>query len=80
MVSLHYKLFIAYLIIWNLVYTTYLLELNIFTLSVWPTCQTADMHSHTFTGFIYAKETHFHMTLELGSQPTDLSAWSINLI
>ena len=31
------------------------------------------MHSHTFTGFIYAKETHFHMTF--GS---DLSVWSIN--
>ena len=36
---------------------------------MWLTCQAADMHSHTFTGFIYAKEMHFCMTLKLGGQP-----------
>ena len=66
MVSFHYKLFAAYLIIWNLVYTIYLLEFNIFTLSMWLTCWVANIHSCTFTGFIYMKETHSCMTFGLG--------------
>ena len=66
MVSFHCKFSIAYFIIWNLVYTIYLLEFNIFTLYMWLTCQVANMHSYTFTGFIYTKETHFCTTLKLG--------------
>ena len=38
MLSFYYKLFIAYLILWNLVYTIYLLEFNIFTLSMQLKC------------------------------------------
>ena len=69
MVSFHYKLFIAYLIIWNLICIIYLLELSILTLFTQPTCWAANWHSHTFTGFISAKETHFLYDFEVG-QPT----------
>ena len=34
---------------------------------------------HTFTNFIFAKETHYCTTLKLDSQLVDLSVWSINL-
>ena len=69
MVSFHYKLVIAYLIIWNQICTIYLLQFNIFALSIQPTYQVADWHSHMFTGFIFVKETLFHTTFEVG-QPT----------
>ena len=64
--SFHYKLIIAYLIIWNLVCTIYLLEFNTFALFIWPTCQAADQHSLPFFGFISLKETLFCMTFEVG--------------
>ena len=65
-VSFHYKLVIAYLIIWSIIHTIHLLEFKIFALSIWPTCWVANWHSCTFTGFISMKETLFHMTFEVG--------------
>ena len=59
MVSFHYKLVIAYLIIWNLICIIYLLEFNIFALFIQSTHWAVDWHSCTFTGFISIKETHF---------------------
>ena len=65
-VSFHYMLSIAYLIIWNSICTIYLLEFNIFALFTQLTCWVADWQSHSFTGFISVKEIHFHMTFEVG--------------
>ena len=64
-ISFPYKLIIAYLIIWNLICTIYLLEFNTFALFIQLTCQAADQHSHMFYDFICMKETHFCMTFEV---------------
>ena len=69
MVSFHYTFVIACLIIWNLICAIYLLEFNIFALSIQLTCWVDDWYSHMFTGFISTKETLFCMTFEVG-QPT----------
>ena len=61
MVSFHCKLFVTYLIIWNLIYTIYLTHLHY--LCGQHVRQLT--HSHTFTGFIYVKETPFSYDFEV---------------